>query len=171
MLYAWKLTPSKLEIQQTHSHDHYTMTRHVPIDILLRTDSLRDRAFALRSYMRSQGQLHENTADRRVVVELLDNFDDLVDGGLFGEVDVLELDPDFLGGFGFHAHIHAGIGTCTGLDDDQLGLEAGMIGLQRLDPTSDIVSNRSARYTDQSSVIGRHRHAERRCTWQALSRR
>ena len=114
-----------------------TMVRS-PVDVLFGTDSLGDRALAVCTDVRAEGELHQYTADGGVRVELLDYLDDLFEGGLLGEGNVRELDANLLRGLCLHPHVYAGIRTCTRLDDGQLWLEAGALGLETLDTLCDL---------------------------------
>ena len=114
---------------------------YTPIDVLLGANSLRDCAFALSTDVRAQRQLHEDTAHGSVVVELLHDLDDFLDGGILWEVDMLELDADLFSSLGFHAHVHVAVWPRAGLYDDELWLEAGVARLEGFNPGSDILSD------------------------------
>ena len=114
---------------------------HTPVDVLLRTNSLRDFTLTLGTNVRPQGKLNEDPTDGNVVVEFLYDVDDLIDGSFFGERDVIVLDAYLYGGFGFHANVDIGVGSSTDLYDDELWLEARVLGLKRLDAGGNVVSN------------------------------
>ena len=76
-----------------------------------------------------------------LMVPELDDLDDLVDGGLGRQSDVLEADADLLCGLGLHADVHARVGACAGLDDDELGLEPGGLCLERCDALGDLCAD------------------------------
>ena len=87
--------------------------------------------------------MDEDTADRWVIIELLDSLNDVFHGRIFRDSNVLELDTDFLGSLCFHANIDTRVGSCASLDDNQLGLKAGELRLQSLDTTCNIIANGS----------------------------
>lgn len=73
--------------------------------------------------MGAKGKLNEDAAYGIIVVKSLHDSNDLLDGGSFGEGDMLEVDTDLLGSFGLHANIDGGVWTIASLDDGELGLE------------------------------------------------
>ena len=102
---------------------------YVPVNVLLRTDSLSHGALALRTHMGSQGKLHKDTADRVILVQGFNNIDDLPDLSALGNLDVLELNADFLRCLRLHAHVYRRVRAGASLDDSKLRLEAGKLGL------------------------------------------
>lgn len=123
MLYAWKLwgkanqveRPIRLEIENQ------------PIDVLFGVNGLSDGSLTIGANVRAERELHEDAADRRIVVELLDHRDDLFHGRVLREGYVIEADPDLISGLGFHTNVDGGIRTGSSLDDSQLGLESGVL--------------------------------------------
>ena len=92
--------------------------------------------------MGTEGKLDEDTADRGVVVEFLDRRDDLLHSRALRKGYVIEGDPDLLGGLCFHTNVNGRIGTGSGLDDSQLGLEPGVFRLARSYLFRNIVTER-----------------------------
>jgi hypothetical protein len=90
----------------------------------------------------AEGKLHEDAAYGVIVVETFHDGDDLLDGGSFGEGDMLELDADLLGGFSLHADIDSGVWAFPRLDDSELGLEAGELLLEGSDLVRDGLTDR-----------------------------
>ena len=117
--------------------------RHIPINILLGTDSLSDGALALSANGRSERKLDEYTADGIVLVELLYDIDYLRNFCLLWNLDVLESDADFLSSLRLHAHVDRRVRARASLNDSKLRFKAGMLGLQGLDPARNLFANGS----------------------------
>lgn len=118
-----------IEIKQVRLITEETRV-HPPVDVLLRADGLCNSPLAVCTDVGPQGELHQNTIDSRVRVEPLHDFDDLLERRFLCKSDVLELDANLFCGLGLHANIHGGVGACTSLDNGQLGLKAGGLGLE-----------------------------------------
>lgn len=95
-----------------------------PINVFLGTDGLGDCALPICTHMWAQGELNQDTTDGMVVIEPLDDLDDLIYLGLFGECHMLEFDADLLCSLGFHANIDDRVWSLASLDDSKLRLEA-----------------------------------------------
>lgn len=109
----------------------------LPINILFGGDGLGDCADAIGINVGAKGKLYKDAAYGIIVVETFHDGDDLLDGGSFGEGDMLESDADLLGGFSLHADIDSGVWTFPSLDDSELGLEAGELLLEGSDLVRD----------------------------------
>ena len=109
------------------------------------TDSLGDDAFTVGADVGAEGELDEDAADGVVIIEGLYDGDDLVDICLGGEGDVLEGDADLLCGLCLHADVDGGVWAGAGLDDGELGLEAGVGGLEGGDAGGDLIADGPAR--------------------------
>jgi hypothetical protein len=83
------------------------MAARIPVNVFVWTDSLCHSAFPICSDMFTQWQLDKNSTRLFIIVKFLDSLYDFLDGNFSREADVLEFDPDFLGGLGFHTDIHA----------------------------------------------------------------
>ena len=127
-----------------HHRTRKDTAKHAPVDILLRTHGLSNSTFAVRAHVGAEGELDEDAAHSLVFVEFLDDIDNIGDLRLFGDLDVLELDADLFCGLRLHAHIHGRVRTRARLDNGELRLKAGILGLQRLDPARDLVADGSA---------------------------
>lgn len=92
--------------------------------------------------MWTERKLHEDAADRCVVVELLDHRDDLLHSRVLREGDVVEADPDLFSSLGFHANINGGVWAGSSLDDRQLGLKSRVFGLPGSNLLRNIVTER-----------------------------
>ena len=106
-----------------------THAEHAPVDVLLWAHGLGDSAFALRAYVRTQGELDEDAAHFIVRVELLDGGNNVFDSCSGGKRDVSELNADFFRCLCLHPDIDGRVGTLASLDDGELGLETRALGL------------------------------------------
>ena len=87
--------------------------------------------------MGTKRKLDKDAAYGIVVIKSFHDVDDLLDGGSFGEGDVLEVNADFLSGLGLHANIDGGVWTLSGLNNGELGLKAGELLLEGGDLVRD----------------------------------
>ena len=112
-----------------------------PIDVLFRTNGFCHKPFAVCSDMVSKRQLHQYPTDLLVIIELLDNLYNLVNGRFRGQPNVLEPDPDLSCGSFLGPNIRGRIGTLACLDDGKLGEEIRMLCLSGLDPGRDLCTD------------------------------
>ena len=87
-----------------------------PIDVLFGANGLSDGSFTVGTDMRAERKLDEDSADGWIVVKPLDYGDDLLYSRGLWKSDVVEVDPNLLGGLCFHTDIEGGIWTGSGLD-------------------------------------------------------
>lgn len=115
--------------------------RNAPIDILLRRDGLRDPPLSIPADSIAEGELHEQSMDGIIVVQALDLAHDLVlSDAILGssQDDEGALDAGLCGSLELHLDIGGRVGAGALLDDGQVGLETGELGLGGLDAGSNV---------------------------------
>jgi hypothetical protein len=104
------------------------------VNVLLWRDGLGDAPLSLPSNVVAEGELHEDSVDGGVVVQLLDLAHDLVFSHavlLAAENDESALDARLGARLELHLDIRRRVGTGTLLDDRDVGLEAGELACTR----------------------------------------
>lgn len=76
-----------------------------PIDVLLRTDGLRDFTLPIRADIRAEWELNEDAMHGIIVVKPADSRGDLSGGGILWKLDMAKSDTGIFGCAGFHADI------------------------------------------------------------------
>lgn len=83
--------------------------------------------------MVAEGKLDKDSAGLLVIIESSDQIDNLVGGGFDGDLDVVKFDSCLCRGLRLHANIGGRVRTFASLDNRQLRLEPGELGLDGLD--------------------------------------
>jgi hypothetical protein len=101
MLYAWKLGRYICQVERRIA----ARSENRPINVLFGANGLSDSSFTASTNVWAERKLHEDTADRYIVIEFLDHRDNLLDGRALRKSDVIKGDSDLLGGLCLHANV------------------------------------------------------------------
>lgn len=143
MLVGWKLETSEpaKSVKRCASAETEQKEETAPVNVLGLADGLNDSSLSIRVDTLTKRELNEDPVHASVGVALLHLGDDLLDGRRLGQGDERARHAGLLGGFELHLDVRRRVGSVASLKDDQVGLEAGVLGLDLSDLGRDLGSD------------------------------